>query len=123
MARTREIERADWEGFFDRFTREHVLADDVPKAVTVELVSPRRGDQVEASIARLLGLRYDPASHVLAVLLEDRDLVCPSPAEIRVMEDEEGFVAVLELVHADGSKDIIQVVRSGPPAIRHESLG
>jgi hypothetical protein len=123
MKTTKQIQRADWQTYFDQLTQ-RLLGDEVPKAVTIELLSPRLGDQLAATVARLLGMRYDPASRAFAVLLEDRDHLVFSPVEIWVAEEDETaeFVAVLELVRSDGTRDIIYVRRSGPPALRYDDL-
>lgn len=117
MATTKQIPRAQWQQYFDRFTRQH-LGDDVPKAATMELVSPKAGDQVEASAARLLGLSYDPQRKQFKVLLEDVDYLLFEPAEIWVLEEDWGFVSAVELAYEDGSKEIIFVRLDGPPARR-----
>ena len=118
MGTTKQIARDDWNEYFERFTRQH-LGDDVPKAVTIELVSPRLGDQLEASDVRLLGITYDPKSRAVKVFLEDRDHLVFEPAEIWVLEGESGFISTLEFAYEDGSKEIIYVRVSGPPARRY----
>jgi hypothetical protein len=115
MRTTREIPPASWQEYFEGLTRRH-QDDGVPRAATVEVLSPRLGDQFEAITARLLGLTYDPRSRVLEVLLEDLDHLSFRPAQIWVIEDEGGYASALELLHWDGSKEIIYVQRTGPPA-------
>jgi hypothetical protein len=112
---TRQIPRTEWQSYFDRFTREH-LEQAPPEAVTVEVLSPSLGDQYEASTERLLGLTYDPRSDALEVLLEDVDHLMFRPAEIWVIEDDEGFVQTMELVGSDDTREILHIRRSGPPA-------
>src|SRR5258707_1071228 len=120
MRTTKQLPRAEWKDYFDRFTREH-LKDDAPGAATIEVISPTLGDQFEVSAVRLLGLTFDPRSGVFEVLLEDLDHLSFSPTEIWVLEGEPGFIATLEVVHADGIKEIIYVRKSGPLA-RGEDL-
>jgi hypothetical protein len=122
MPTTKQIQRDDWERYFDSFTQRHLRDDGVPKAATIELLSPRLGDQLEAVIVPLIGLSYDPKSGAFEVLLADRDHFIYALEEIWVVEEDggEGFVSSLELVRHDGSKDIIYVRRSGPPALRHD---
>lgn len=116
---TRQIPRQEWKDYFERFTRKH-LADDLPEAVTIEVLSPTIGDQFEARAARLLGLAYDPQRNTFEVLLEDLDHLVFEPAEIWVIETDGDFISTLELVRPDGTKEIIYVYRSGPPARRYE---
>ena len=115
---TRQLARPDWEGFFQRFTRRYLAtADDRPQTATVEVCSLTIGDQYDATTVRLLGLSYDPRSNAFEVLLEDVGThLVYKPAEIWVMEDDEGFLSTLEVLHDDGSKEIIYMHRSGPLA-------
>ncbi len=113
MGTTKQLARAEWKDYFDRFTREH-LRDDAPGTATVEVVSPTLGDQYSASEARLLGLTYDPKSQAFEVLLADIDHLVFQPTEIWVLEGDPGFISTVELVLPDGSKQIIYVRRSNP---------
>jgi len=119
MSTTKQIPRAEWKDYFDRFTRER-LGDDSPSAVTVEVISPTLGDQFEVSAVRLLGLTYDPKSQIFEVLVEDVDHLTFDPSEIWVLEGAAGFISTIEVVKADGGKEIIYVRRSGSLARRDE---
>src|SRR4051794_20512971 len=103
MRVTRQIPRAEWQSYFDRFTREHLAADEgaVHRAATVELLSQSLGDQYEATVVRLMGLAYDPKSNAFEVLLEDVDHLAFAPSQIWVIEEDDGFVSTLELVSPD----------------------
>ena len=119
MSTTKQLPRAEWKDYLDRFTRER-LGDDAPGAVTVEVISPTLGDQFEVSAVRLLGLAYDPKSRIFEVLVEDVDHLTFNPSEIWILEGEPGFISTVEVVTADGGKEIIYVRRSGPLALRDE---
>jgi len=119
MGVTKRIPIADWETYFDRFAARH-LGKRAPKAATIEILSPRVGDQLDATAARLLGLGYDPKSHAFEVLLENMDHLVFHPADIWVIEEDGGFISVLELVRVDGTKEIIHLQRSGVRALRYE---
>jgi hypothetical protein len=121
MGSTKQIPREEWKETFDRFTAEHLkdTGEGAPEAATVEIVSPRLGDQLEFEDVRLLGLAYDPMIRAFLVLLEDVDHLVFYPSEIWVLEGEEGTVTI-EVVGEDGGKEIIYVRRSGPPAPRYE---
>lgn len=117
MSMTRQIPSVDWQNYFDRFTRDQ-LGDNIdpPKAATIEVISMQLGDQYEALTTRLLGLVYDPRRDAFEIQLEDISHLVNCPAEIWVVEEENGFVSSLELMCRDGTKEIIYVRRSGPPA-------
>jgi hypothetical protein len=119
MSTTKQLQRAEWKDYFDRFSRER-LRDDAPGAVTVEVISPTLGDQFDVSAVRLLGLAYDPKSRIFEVLVEDVDHITFNPSDIWVLEGEPGFISTIEVVTADGGKEIIYVRRSGPLALRDE---
>jgi hypothetical protein len=115
MSTTKQIPRAEWSEYFERFTRQH-LGEHEPETVTIEVVSPQAGDQFETTTVRLLGIAYDAKSQAVQVLTEDLDHTVPNPAEIWVVEEEAGFISTVELVGPDGSKELLHIHRSGPPA-------
>ena len=78
MANTKQIPRSEWKAYFVRLTRAF-LADDAPETATVEVLSSRLGDQIEAQTTRLLGITYDPKSSALEVWLEDLDHLAFDP--------------------------------------------
>lgn len=113
MAKTTQIPRDEWSDYFDNFTRQH-LRNDPPDLVTLEVLSPRLGDQVYAQNARLLGLSFDPHSEAFEVLIDGADHMIFQPAEIWVLEGDTAVIAVFELVHADGTRQLIHVKEGGP---------
>ncbi|HXU04550.1 MAG TPA: DUF5335 family protein [Polyangia bacterium] len=117
MASTRKLPRNEWKDYFDRFSRTY-LKDEQSGAATVEVMSPTLGDQFEVSSVRLLGLDYDPKGSTFEVLLENVDHLVFDPTEIWIYEGEPGFVSTIEVVQADGTKQIIYVRTSGPVAPR-----
>jgi hypothetical protein len=113
---TKRVSPREWSTFFDRFTQRY-LRDNIPETVTVEVVSPEAGDQFWAKDARLLGLTYDPKSKALEVVLEGSDHLVFRPVDIWVVENEaDGFLETIDLVRADGTKEIFHLHRSGVPA-------
>jgi hypothetical protein len=117
MGTTRQIPREEWKATFDRFTAEHLKdsGEGGPEAATVEIVSPRLGDQVEFEDVPLLGLAYDPMLRTFRVLLENVDHLVFYPTEIWMLEGDNGSLAI-EVSGEDGGKEIIYVRRSGPLA-------
>ena len=112
MSATKQLPRAEWKDYFERFTRDF-LSDDGPDAATIEVMSPTLGDQFEVSSARLLGLDYDAKEDTFEVLVEDLDHLVFEPTEIWILEGESGFVSTIEVVQADGTKQIIYLRSSG----------
>jgi hypothetical protein len=119
MGTTKQIPRADWKGYFERFTRQH-LGEDAPETVTIEVVSAQMGDQLETRAVPLLGLSYDPRSQAFDVLAEDIEHPTFQPTEIWVVEEEGGFISTLALTRPDGTKEILYLQRGAPPASRYE---
>lgn len=112
MATTRQIPQGEWQRYFDAFTRQHLK--DTGGVVTVQALSPRLGDQVFASNARLIGLAYDPRAEVLEALLEGSDHLVFRPAQVWVLEgDSEDRIATFEFVRRDGIKEILHVQGGG----------
>jgi hypothetical protein len=116
---TRQIPRDQWQAYFDRFARLY-LKDEEPETATVEVISPTLGDQFEVEAVRLLGLSYDPKGSVFELQLDDLDHLVFEPVEIWVVEGQGGFISTLEVVHSDGTREIIYLRKSGLFAPRHD---
>jgi hypothetical protein len=116
---TRQIPRNEWKAYLERFTREHLTRGPQGLA-TVEVLSPVVGDQYEARTRRLLGLTYEAKTATIEVLLDDVDHMVYRPVELWVIEEADGFVSTMELVRADGTKEILHILRGGQPAPIHD---
>lgn len=115
---TKQIPREQWKDYFDRFTKT-LVREGQQESVTIELISPGLGDQIEVDAAHLFGISYDPRSGTLEVLLDRVDRLVYQPKEIWVMEEEDGLISSLEIVRDGGTKEILTFRRSSPPALRH----
>lgn len=111
---TREIQREDWTDFFDGFSRRHE-----GWLVTVELLDPKLGDQIEVENQALRGIvaerRRDP--EVIEIFTENREKqsnthVVEKPARVWIEESTEGAEAALEIEVQDGPKTLLRF-RSG----------
>ena len=121
MGVTKQIPRDEWNTYFERFTRRELQGEgNVHDAAVVELLSPTFGDQFETSLVRLLGLTYDPKGNTFELALENLDHLVFHPSELWVIEEEDGFISTLEIGRDDGSKELVHLRRSGPPAPRAE---
>lgn len=118
MGATKQIARDQWKSYFDAFGKRH-LRGELPTSASVEVVSSELGDQTEATRTHLEGIDYDPKSDALEVALEDRDHLVFQPAEIWVVEEDDGFISALEIVHAEGSREIMRLERGGSAAQAH----
>jgi hypothetical protein len=118
MGTTKMIALAECQRYFDGFTKEH-LTSDPPKAVTVEVVSLRPGDQLEARGERLVEVAYDPKGGTFMLVLEDGNQFVWWPTEIWVIEEEGHFVSTVEVVCPDERNEIIYVYLAGPPPPRY----
>jgi hypothetical protein len=113
---TKQLPVHEWKTYFDAFSRAHLRSAGAG-LVTIQMMSPRLGDQVFAANARLLGITYDPHGKVIEVQLEGSDHLVFRPAEVWVLEgDRDDVIATFELVHSDGVKEILRVQGGGPMA-------
>jgi hypothetical protein len=87
---TREIPRAEWRNYFDRFSREQpeLLA-------SVEVIGAEVGAQIEAERPRLTGITYDDKDDILVIgldapggLPEDLEHIVYEPQRIMVAEGD-----------------------------------
>jgi hypothetical protein len=122
MGVTKQIPRSEWKSYFERYSRKHLMTEsDVHDVAIVEVLLPKLGDQFEVTFEPLLGMTYDPKSNAFELALQDVDHLVFRPAEIAVIEEDDGFISELEIVRADDVKEIVHLRRSGPPALRYET--
>ena len=121
MAVTRQIPRGEWKTYFERFTRRHLVDEgSAQKTATIEVLSPALGDQLEATFVGVIGMAYDARSNAFELALVNLDHLIFRPAEIWVIEEDDDFISALEVVDADGNKEIVQLRQSSPAALAPE---
>src|SRR3977135_125098 len=98
----RKLDKANWHGFFDFISK---LLEG--KQVEIEVVSLALGDQVEVEWLPLLGLVYDPKDDLVEVALDGVDHMIVKPREIYL--DELGGLMSIEIIDAEGTKQIIKL--------------
>jgi uncharacterized protein DUF5335 len=112
MAVTKAVPREQLEEYFDEFTK-RFLRDGSPEAADVEVLEPDLGEQVVAHGIRLLGITYDRHKNSLEFALEAGDHRIIEPKEVWTIEEEDGFVSAVEVVHPDGGREVVSVQRVG----------
>jgi hypothetical protein len=114
---TKRIPKDQLQQYFDAFSKRYV-SDDSPQAADVELISNSLGDQIIVDGARLAGITYDPHDDALDFAIEltvDRqaDHRIVKPSEVWVIEEDDGFVSSLEVVRADGMREVATIRKVG----------
>lgn len=99
----RKLERAEWRPFLDRVSKG--LAG---KQAEIKVASLDLGDQLQAGWVSLIGLVYDPKDDIVEVAIEGLDHMIHEPRELYV-EEEDGQLSSLEVVDADGGRQIIKL--------------
>ena len=103
---TIEINRDKWREFFDDFSRRHQ-----GRLVTIEMLGPDLGDQVEASLLPLEGIVVESGDgselQIEIIVGEKPDShishTISSPSSIWQKQTDEGADEVLEIESADGT--------------------
>jgi uncharacterized protein DUF5335 len=111
MPATRKLEPDQIQDYFDSFTK-RFLRREATNLADVEVTSMDLGDQFEAEGIQLSGVTYDSGKKELDVMLEGGDHRLFKPSEVWVLEDTDGFVRAIEVILADGVKNIIKVKRA-----------
>jgi hypothetical protein len=57
-------------------------------------------------------MTYDPKSNAFEIVLEGVDHLAFQPTQISVIEEDDGFISALEVLRADGVKEIVRMRRS-----------
>jgi hypothetical protein len=122
MAVTRIIPQADWESFFDEYTRRFLSPlGEAEETAYLLVMSPSLGVEVEAVLVPLLGMDYDPKSNAFELVLANIDHFMFYPTEIAILEEDDGFISALEVTRVDGTQEIVQVQRTAPLTVGYEA--
>ncbi|MBX6365268.1 MAG: DUF5335 family protein [Gemmatimonadetes bacterium] len=111
MANTRRLPRDRWTEYFAAFSKKF-LRDKEPETATVRLLSDAIGDQAAFRDRRVIGITYDHKDNVLDVALDGVDHVIYHPQEIRVAEEDDGFISRIDLVRDDGEPETVRLKAS-----------
>ena len=109
---TREIEKGNWQGFFDKVSR--ALRG---KLIQIEVDSLELGAQTELDKLSLNGLSYDKKDDVFIISTEQIEHIIRSPQQIFATDGSEGMNS-LEVCAADGTRQILRFTEplALPPA-------
>jgi hypothetical protein len=113
IMQTREIEKINWQSFFDQVSR--ALQG---KLIKIEVDSLELGAQIEADKLSLNGLTYDRKDDAFVITTDEIEHVIHSPQQIFVADGTEGMNS-LKISSADGTEQIISFVEPlalPPPA-------
>lgn len=114
--RNRLVPRAEWFSFLKGFSRRH--ADD---PVTVQVLAPGLGSQVEARALPLEGIvagrRTNSPISISVGRTPDRHVEheVPDPSQVWVQISEDGAEHALDIESQDGTRTILQL-EPAPPA-------
>lgn len=107
---TKEIPRTEWKEFLDRFSRVHENW-----LVTIEVVGPDLGDQIEAEELPLAGISYETKGSEeggIEILLggkPDRHVahLVPAPQRLWLAQDDQGIDRSLAIEEGEGRRTLI----------------
>jgi hypothetical protein len=97
------VPQAEWRDFFDRMSK--ALTG---KWAEIEVASLDLGDQIAAEWVPMLGITYDSKDDLLDVALDRYDHLIRHPKQI-VVNEEQGGVASVAVVDADGATQIVRM--------------
>jgi hypothetical protein len=112
MAVTKEIAPDQLEIYFAEFTR-RFLSNGYQKAADVEVLEPEMGSQLPVEGARLLGISFDPRSHALEIEFDFGDHRMVDLADVWTIEEQDGFLSYIAVLHRDGSRELVTIKRVG----------
>jgi hypothetical protein len=97
------VPQAEWRDFFDRMSK--ALTG---KWAEIEVASLDLGDQIAAEWVPMLGITYDSKDDLLDVALDRYDHLIRHPKQI-VVNEEQGGVASVAVVDADGTTQVVRM--------------
>jgi hypothetical protein len=103
----RTLDKDEWRPYFDRIARALL-----GKRAAIEILSPHLSEEIAEQWLPLLGISYDPKSHVLEIAVEPLRHLIAKPQHL-VVEENAGELATLEVVDQHGLSHIVRL-RDGP---------
>jgi hypothetical protein len=100
---TRNLDRSEWQGFFDGLSR---LLEGKQADIRVESLA--LGSQIAVKWLPLLGITYDPKDDLLEVALEGVDHMIRKPQQI-FAEVGTGGLQNLEIVDGDNVRQVVEL--------------
>ena len=113
MSKTIKLEEERLPQYFEQFTR-RFLRDDSPESADIAVLSRDWGAQKEAESVRLRGISFDAREHSLDFELESGDHRLTDSSEVWVLEEDDGFASAIEVIHADGVREVVTLSREEP---------
>lgn len=108
MSVTTQVPRERLAEYFDVYSRRFLQTASPPTA-DVEVLGADLGDQSLVQGARLLGISYDGHDHALELELDAALHRIEAPKEVWTVEEEDGLISAIEVVCADGSRQVISI--------------
>jgi len=109
---TTRIPTDQLEARFDQFTKNFLLREST-NAADVEILAPDWGDQIAFDGAQLRGITYDPKERAIEFAMDMGDHRVSQPKEVWTMEEPDGFIKEIEIVHEDSTRELVRVKRMG----------
>ncbi|HTI85288.1 MAG TPA: DUF5335 domain-containing protein [Alphaproteobacteria bacterium] len=100
---TRNLDRSEWQGFFDGLSR---LLEGKQADIRVESLAI--GSQVAVKWLPLLGITYDPKDDLLEIALDGVDHMIRKPQRILAEVGTEGLKN-LEIVDGDNVRQVVEL--------------
>lgn len=104
----KKLDSKHWAAYFEQFSKELIGEKRVDYA-EIRVFSRDFGAQRETSWLPLDGITYDAKDDVLEVAVKGLDHLVYKPREIYIDETREGILTSLEVVHPDGTTEVIEL--------------
>jgi hypothetical protein len=100
---TRQLDKSEWQAYFDRMAK--TLNG---KQAEIEVDSLELGQQIEAKWVPLLGIAYDPKSDHVEIIVEGLDHRISRPQSIFVEQDGMQLQS-MEVIDSEDTRQIIKL--------------
>ena len=98
-----KIDKSGWRAALDTLSKS--LSG---KQAEIEIAALSLGDQIAAEWVPLIGIAYDSKDDIVEVALEGLDHIISRPRELHFRQQGGAVVSALEIVDADGVRNIVK---------------
>ena len=99
----RELKKAEWQHFFDQFSKKHKSS-----LINLEVIGKDIGDQTEIRWQPLRGMSHDPHKDIFFILTDSLEHSITHPKSLELNEMD-GVLNSIQIVDPDNNRQIIRL--------------
>ena len=107
---SRELNKSDWQNFFDNFSKKHSTV-----LINLEIVGKEVGDQTEINWQPLRGISLDPRNDRFFIQTDLIEHSISHPKKVQI-EEQNGELKSIQIIDQENNRQIVRLKEQSPNA-------